>query len=106
VARAVTPDGFELGIVQRSSFNELPWFTTSFVCRQPNGAWKRFYFHHEDRYWSGGRVSLDMNRQVATFYRGDSPAVAFGWGTGAFTNLYRHRTAQAEQMPGGWSPWR
>lgn len=106
VARAVTPDGFELCIVQRWSFNELPWFTTSFLCRQPDGAWTRFYFNHEDRYWGRGRVSLDTSNRVATFYRGGSQAVAFAWKTGTYTNLYRRRTAQPELMPPGWSPRR
>ena len=106
VARAETPDGFELCIVQRWSFNELPWFTTSFLCRQPDGAWTRYYFNHEDRYWSGGRVALDTSNRMATFYRGDSKAVVFAWTTGSYTNLYRRHIAQPELMPPGWSPWR
>ena len=104
VARAVTPDGFELCIIQQSSFDSLPWFKTSFLSRRQGGSWQRFYFHHEDRYWGGGRVALDTNAQLATFYRGSSPVIAFAWATGAYTNLHRHRTDAPQQMPLGWSP--
>jgi hypothetical protein len=104
VARGVTPDGAEVCIVQQSSSDSLLWYKTSFIFRQPGGNWQRFYFHHEDRYWGGSRVSLDTNAQVATFYRGRSPAVAFAWATGAYTNLQRRRTAEPQQMPLGWAP--
>jgi len=104
VSCAVTSDGFEMCIVQHSSLDSLPWFTTSFISRKRGGGWQRFYFHHEDYYWGGGRVSLDTNAQVATFYRGRSPAVSFAWETGSYTNLLRRRTAEPEQMPAGWSP--
>jgi hypothetical protein len=104
VASAVTPDGFEFFIIQQSSLDSLPWFTTSFVSRSPGGTWERFYFHHEDHYWGGSRVSLDTNTQVATFYRGSTPAIAFTWTTGAYTNLQRRRTAESQRMPSGWSP--
>jgi len=70
VARAVTPDRAELCVVQQPSSDSPLWFKTSFVFRQPGGSWQRFYFHHEDRYWMGSRVSLDTNAQVATFSRG------------------------------------
>ena len=104
VARAVTPDRAELCVVQQPSSDSPLWFKTSFVFRQPGGSWQRFYFHHEDRYWMGSRVSLDTNAQVATFSRGGLPALAFSWATGVYTNLQRHRPAAPQQMPVGWSP--
>ena len=106
VARAMTPDGFELCIVQQSSLDSLPWFATSFVSRRQGGAWQRFYFHHEDRYWFRSRFSLDTNAQVATFYRGSSPMLSFAWASGACTNLDRRhlKPEQPQQMPSGWSP--
>src|ERR1043166_8927460 len=37
VSCAVTPDGFEMCIVQHSSLDSLPWFTTSFISRKRGG---------------------------------------------------------------------
>jgi hypothetical protein len=105
VARVETPDGFELCIVQQASLRELPWFKTSFLSRHRGGTWERFYFHHEDSYWGGSRVSLETNAHIATFYRGSAPAIAFAWTSGAYTNLHRFRRPEApQQMPAGWSP--
>jgi len=105
IGRTLTPDGVEMCIVQQTSFKEFPWFKTSFVVRQPGADWRRFYVHHEDHFWVASRVSLDTNAHIATFNRGGSPAIAFAWATGAYTNLYRYRAdAPSWQMPPGWSP--
>ncbi len=104
VARTVTPEGFELCIVQQSSWDALPWFKTSFVSRRQGNPWQRFYFHHEDSFWRNSRVALDTNTQVATFFRGNAPVVSYAWATGAYTNLHRHRADTPQEMPSGWSP--
>ncbi|HNU51124.1 MAG TPA: hypothetical protein PKJ98_09540 [Verrucomicrobiota bacterium] len=67
VARAVSPDGVEMCIVQECNFSTEP-FTTSFVYRKPGADWGWFYFDHEDWYWGTGRVSVDTSNQVAVFY--------------------------------------
>ena len=105
VARVVTPDGSELCVIQRGSFDELPWFNTSFFSRRPGGTWQWFYFHHEDKYWGRSRVSIVTNARLATFYRRGSPAIGFDWGTGSYTNVQRHRTCDPKPMPAGWSPF-
>src|SRR5438046_2788393 len=97
LARALAPDGTEMYMVQESSWKELPWFTTSFVYRKPGGAWGRFYYHHEDNYWSGGRVAIDTNAGVAVFYRRGSPAVTFAWGPDPYTMHRWNRTMTGAQ---------
>ena len=87
VARVLTPDGSELCVIQRGSFDELPWFNTSFFSRPAGGPWQWYYFHHEDKYWGRSRVSIDTNAQMATFYRRGSPAIAFDYATGSYTNV-------------------
>lgn len=105
VARIVTPDGYELRMVQQTDLNSLPWFTTSFLVRKPDGSWERYQVDHEDHYWSAGRVALDTNAQAAMFHRGTSLVVRFAWRTGAYTNLQRpFGSGEPDVMPPGWSP--
>lgn len=104
VARAVTPDGVEMCIVQQCNWNAEP-FTTSFMYRQLGGVWRRFYYDHQDTYWGSGHASLDTNARVAVFYRGSSPAVTFDWATETYTLHRWHRTdTNPWQLPAGWSP--
>jgi len=105
VARAVSPDGVEMCIVQECNFSTEP-FTTSFVYRKPGADWGWFYFDHEDWYWGTGRVSVDTSNQVAVFYRAGSPAATFAWGTETYTlhRWDRTLTGAQECLPTGWSP--
>lgn len=105
VSRATAPDGTEMCIVQRFNWGAEP-FTTSFVYRRPGGAWGRFYFDHQDDYWSSGEVALDTNRGVAIFYRGHAPAVTFDWANERYTlhRLNRTETGAQWKMPAGWNP--
>ena len=105
VGRAVAPDGTEMCIVQECNWSSEP-FTTSFVYRRPSGQWRRFYFDHQDVYWSISRATLDTNAQRAVFYRGNSPAVTFAWTTETYTMHRWNRTMTGGQwqMPAGWSP--
>src|SRR5438552_18043330 len=105
VARAVSPDGVEMCIVQQCNWSAEP-FTTSFVYRRPGGQWGRFYFDHQDIYWGRSRVSLDTNAQRAVFYRGGSPAVTFSWPSETYTmhGWNRTMTGAQWQMPAGGSP--
>ena len=104
VARAVTPDGIEMCIVQKCNWSgEL--FTTSFYYRKPGGEWLWHYYDHQDGYWGGSRASLDTNARVAVFYRGRTPAVTFAWAAETYT-LHRWNRTESDpgRMPTGWSP--
>jgi hypothetical protein len=105
VARAVTPDGIEMCIVQQCNWSPEP-FTTSFVYRKPGTGWRWFYYDHQDNYWGGGRVLLDTNTHVAVFYRGSSPTVTFAWDKEIYTlqRINRTLTNAQEQLPAGWTP--
>jgi hypothetical protein len=105
VARAMTPEGIELRIVQECNWSIEP-FTTSFVYRQPHQNWQWFYYDHEDLYWGTGAVSLDTTNHVAVFYRGSTPAVTFHWDSKIFTlhRWNRTLTNSQNQMPLDWNP--
>lgn len=105
VARAITPEGVEMCVVQHCNWNaEL--FTTAFYYHQPGTNWGWFYYDHEDGYWGSGRVKLDTNARVAVIYRGNQPAITFDWATETYTLQRWKRTITGAQqyMPAGWSP--
>lgn len=105
IARAVTPDGIELCMVQECNWNLEP-FTTSFVYRKPGSQWRWFYYDHQDMYWGSARVTLDTNTDTAIFYRGSSPAVTFHWDLEIYTLHRWNRTltnAQG-QFAADWTP--
>jgi hypothetical protein len=79
IGRIVTPDGVEMCIVQRWNIVEDPFFSTMFVYRKLGGAWKGFYYHHEDDFWGRSDVTLDTNLHTAVFYRTNTPAVTFDY---------------------------
>ena len=105
VARAVSPDGVEMCIVQECNWDGEP-FTTRFVFHKPGTNWGWFYYDHEDWYWRTGRVVLDTNSKTARFYRKGKPAVTFKWDTETYTLHRWNRTLEGAQsyMPAGWSP--
>jgi hypothetical protein len=105
VGRAMAPDGTEMCVVQQCNWDAEP-FTTSFVYRRPGGPWGWFYFDHQDLYWGKSRVSLDTNKGVAVFYRGNSPAVTFAWATETYTmhRWARTMTGAQWQLPPNWNP--
>src|SRR5207237_5316103 len=94
----------EMCIVQQCNWSAEP-FTTSFVYRKPGSRWGWFYFDHQDLYWDHSRASIDTNLGVAVFYRGNSPAVTFVWGTEIYTmhRWSRTLTGAQELLPAGWS---
>jgi hypothetical protein len=91
VGSAVAPNGTEMRIIQRFNWSAEP-FTTNFVFRKPGGAWRGFYYDHQDGYWGSSRSSLDNARSVAVFYRGNAPAVTFNWATETYTLHRLNRT--------------
>ncbi len=104
VARAVTPEGIEMCIVQRCNWSGEP-FTTSFVFRKPGGRWGWFYYDHQDTYWGSGHALINTNTALAVFYRRGAPAVSFDWAAETYTLHRWNRTDTApEWMPAGWSP--
>ena|SRR5690349_10425791 len=105
VARAVSPDGVEMCIVQQCNWDAEP-FTTSFVYRKPGTGWGRFYFDHQDWYWGKSPVLLDTNKHTAVFYRAGCPAVTFEWATETYTlhRWNRTLTGAQDRLPMGWSP--
>ncbi len=105
VARAVTPDGTELCIVQECNWDP-EMFATSFVYHKPGSRWRWFYYDHQDGYWGSARVKLDTNANVAVFYRGGSPAVTFRWDSEIYTlhRLSRTLTNAPENLPANWTP--
>jgi hypothetical protein len=109
VCQAVTPDGIEMCIVQKLNydppFDLEPWFSTRFVYRKPGGAWKGFYYHHQDDFWGRSRVLLDTNAQRAIFYRTNGPAVTFDWATKTYImHRWKRTNTEPEQMSGKWCP--
>jgi len=107
VARAITPDGVELCVVQESG-RDFPPFRTSVVFRKPNTNWGWFYYDHEDWYWRTGRISLDTTTRVATIYRDGEPRVTFKWDTERFTlmrpdHFFACSGAQS-RLRGDWAP--
>lgn len=105
VARAVSPEGVEMCIVQECNWSAEP-FTTRFVFRKPGTNWGWFYYDHQDWYWRTGRVVLDTNSRTARFYRGNKPAVTFQWETETYTLHRWNRTIEGAQSykPPGWNP--
>ena len=104
VGRAVALDGTEMCVVQQFNWNAEP-FTTSFVYRKPSGEWGRFYYDHQDNFWSRSRAVLDPATQTAVFYRDGKPAVTFAWTTATYTLHRWHRVETgAIPLPAGWTP--
>lgn len=109
IARVVTPDGYDLCLLQRPNWGwgsgGDPFFTTTFAFLKPGTNWQTFYYNHEDSYWGGGRVELDTNAHIARFYRGRALSVTFAWRSETYT-LHRNRPSPSSpwQMPPGWRP--
>lgn len=105
VARLVTPDGVEMRLVQRCTWNAEP-FTTGFYYRRPGGQWGWFYYSHQDSYWGNADVRVDTNSRTAVFFRGETPAVTFRWDDDVYTLHRRHYTVTGAQvwLPLGSSP--
>ena len=105
IARAVSPEGVEMCIVQECNWSGEP-FTTRFVFRKPGTNWGWFYYDHQDWYWRTTRVVLDTNSKTARFYRGKELAVTFQWGSETYTLPRWNRTIEGAQsyMPAGWEP--
>lgn len=105
IARAVTPDGTELCIVQECNWSMEP-FTTSFVYHKPGTEWRWFYYDHQDIYWGSARATIDTNAHVAIFYRDSSPAVTFHWDSEIYIlhRWSRTLTNALCQMASGWTP--
>lgn len=104
VARAITPDGVEMRVIQRCNWNAEP-FTTGFYFRKPGGQWGWFYFDHQDWYWSRAPVRIDTNAGKAVFFRKGSPAITFAWSNEAYTLHRWNRTltgAQSRLPSGSW----
>ena len=104
IARAVSPDGIEMCLIQRCNWSaEL--FTTSFVYRKAGGPWRWFYYDHEDDFWGRSRVTLDAAAKVAVFLRGTKPAVTFDWANENYTlHRFRRTDHEGSPMPADWSP--
>jgi hypothetical protein len=104
VARAVTPDGIEMCVLQRCTW-DVEFFNTCFVFHKPGQPWKWFYYDHEDDYWGTARFTLDMDGRVATVYRRGKPAITFDWQRELYT-LHRFRDTRDNPLPKppGWSP--
>jgi hypothetical protein len=103
VARASSPDGVEMCIVQRLGEP----FATGFYFRKPGGQWGWFYFDHEDWYWARSRVVLNTNHGIATFYRDGARAISFDWKAEKYVAHRLGRTMVGAQslLPDGKTPW-
>ena len=93
VARAVSPEGIEMCIVQRCNWSVEP-FTTRFFYRKPGTDWIGFYYDHQDWYWGSGTVSLNTNLHEAVFFRDGVPVVTFDWDVERYT-LHRSPTIES-----------
>ena len=106
IARAKTPDGVEMCLIQKCNFS-VEMFTTSFVYRRPGDVWRWFYHDHEDDYWDRSPVTIDMAGQTAVFLRDGQPAVTFNWANEDYTlHRFRRTDRQGSPMAAGWSPER
>lgn len=100
IARAVSPGGVEMCIIQRCNWGpEL--FTTGFYYRKPGTTWGWFYYDHQDSYWGRGTVSLDVTNTTAVFFRDSAPAVTFDWTAERYTLHRINRTLTGAQ---NWAP--
>jgi hypothetical protein len=107
VARAVTPDGIEMRLVQECEFREFPWLITKFYYRKPGGVWKEMLYYHEDTPWFFCSVSLDTNSKVAVFSREKSRGpLRFEWDAERTTLKAGSRSWIIEPgaKPSDWSP--
>jgi hypothetical protein len=105
VGRAATPEGSELCLVQKFTWDG-DLFNTGFVYRKPGGQWNWFYYDHEDFYWGHARFVLETNASVARIFRGDAEVITFDWATETYTMHRWKRTMTGPQgtMPPGWEP--
>jgi len=105
LARAVSPDGVEMCLVQDFNWDGGEPFTTSFVFRKPGRPWGRFYAGHQDSYFVTAQVSLETNARVATFHVRTNPFVKFAWDSEAYWLKQGGPITGAQwQLPSGWSP--
>ena len=113
VARAVSPNGAEMFVMQEPNWFGDPWFTTRFVVRTADGVWNSYYYSHEDTYWWGpGRFVLETNASRAVVYRGTNAVIRFQWDTGIYqiTRPYADgtsrpaQTREPESVSDSWMP--
>ncbi len=108
VARAVTPDGIEMRVMQTQKWDDLPWLNTHFLYRKPGDVWKVCYYNHEDSFWWSCPVSLDTNNKVALFIRKGKKSrgsIRFNWTNESYTMMNAPLRSQAPwpQAP-NWNP--
>lgn len=112
VARALTPDGGELCVIQRWNGPwDDPFFTTTFAYRPPATSppgtnWLVYYHQHEDSFWGRADVQFDANRSQATIRRRGRRVIVFDWRTRTYTLFRRDEPMERDPwvMPDGWTP--
>lgn len=108
VARAVTPDGTELCVVQESNHDICEPFYTSVVYRKPGGRWGWFYYDHQDIYWRRGEVLINPDAKRISVYRNGTLVVTFDWQTEIFRKyadkcIVRMFTNAQVWLPANWT---
>jgi hypothetical protein len=108
VARAVTPDGTELCVVQEANPVFTEPFTTSVVYRKPGGTWGWFYYDHQDIFWRHGQTEIDPNAKRITILRGGRRTITFDWESETYTKWAGQRADRIFKgaqrwFPAGWT---
>lgn len=106
IARATTPDGTEMCMLQRFSGEWTEPYRASFYYRRPGEQWGLFYYEHEDLRWWFGSIKVEADGKRAEIRRFVSPVAHFEVQREAFTIVRFNRTiVQAQRwLPAGWEP--
>lgn len=96
VARAVTPDGVELRVIQGCNWDPEGFYTSVYY-RKPGSPWGWFYYDHQDIYWGSGRAEVNPQAKRITIYRAGRVTATFDWETERFV-LLRQDCAPRESI--------